>query len=305
MIISIDHGNKQIKTAHRTFVSGLTETKVRPALGEDFIEYQGSYYALTDHRLAYQRDKSQDDSFFLLTLFGVAFEILDAGAYVPDETVSVDLLIGLPPAHYGAQYRTFEKYFTRDVIDYSFAGKPFSVYFNSATAYPQAYAAAMTVFSQIRQMPKCVVVDIGGFTTDYLLLKSGTPDMASCSSLEHGVILLYNQVINAVNSAYDLLLDESDVDSILLAHNEDIPQSIQDFVKEQASAFIEELFRQLRERAMDLRVTRTVFVGGGSILLKPYIEKSSRVGSSIFVDDIHANAKGYEILFKVQHYSKR
>lgn len=300
MIISIDHGNKQIKTAHRTFVSGLTETKVRPALGEDFIKYDGNYYTLTDHRLAYQRDKSNDESFFLLTLFGVASEILEMGAY-DAEVISIDLLIGLPPAHYGAQYKSFEHYFERDVIDFEFAGKPFSIYFNSATAYPQAYAAAMTVFSQIRPLSKCVVIDIGGYTADYLILKNGAPDLSACSSLEHGVILLYNQVINAVNSAYDLLLDESDVDSTLRGCNEDISDNIQDFIREQAQSFVEELFSQLRELRIDLRVTRAIFVGGGSILLKTYIERSPKVGKAIYVDDINANAKGYEILFKVQH----
>jgi plasmid segregation protein ParM len=301
MIISIDHGNKQIKTAHRTFVSGLTETKVRPALGEDFIKYNDSYYTLTDHRLAYQRDKSNDESFFLLTLFGVASEIQDVGAYDPTHVISVDLLIGLPPAHYGAQYKSFEQYFERDVIDFEFGSRPFSIYFNSATAYPQAYAAAMTVFSQIRPLSKCVVIDIGGYTADYLILKYGAPDMASCSSLEHGVILLYNQVINAVNSAYDLLLDESDVDSVLRGCNEDIADDIQNFICEQTQIFVEDLFSQLRELLIDLRVTRAIFVGGGSILLKPYIEKSPKVGKAIFVDDINANAKGYEVLFKVQH----
>lgn len=41
MVISIDHGNRQIKTIHKTFVSGLVETDVRPALGEEFIQYNG------------------------------------------------------------------------------------------------------------------------------------------------------------------------------------------------------------------------------------------------------------------------
>ena len=36
MVISIDHGNKQIKAAHKTFVSGLQETAVRPAPGDSF-----------------------------------------------------------------------------------------------------------------------------------------------------------------------------------------------------------------------------------------------------------------------------
>jgi len=57
--------------------------------------------------------------------------------------------------------------------------------------------------------------DIGGFTVDYLLIKNGTPDLSVCDSLEHGVIMMYNQIISKVNSSLNLLLDESDIDSIL------------------------------------------------------------------------------------------
>lgn len=123
MVISIDHGNKQIKTVHKVFVSGLVESDVRPALGEEYILYNDRYYSLTGHRLAYRRDKSKDESFFLLTLFGVAYEILATGEYTPGQTTTVDLLIGLPPAHYGALYHDFETYFNRGVVKFSLASK--------------------------------------------------------------------------------------------------------------------------------------------------------------------------------------
>ena len=304
MVISIDHGNKQIKTVHKVFVSGLVESDVRPALGEEYILYNNRYNSLTGHRLAYRRDKSKDESFFLLTLFGVAYEILATGEYTPGQTTTVDLLIGLPPAHYGAQYHDFETYFNRGVVKFSLGSKPFSVYFNSVTAYPQAYAAAMTVFSQLRPLSKCVVLDIGGFTADYMLLKYGVPDLSDCSSLEYGVILLYNRIINAVNSAYDLLLEEFDVDSVLAGRNSTLPDNVQKLLRDQARLFVEELFGQLRERMIDLRVTMPVFVGGGSILLRSYLEQAGRWSNCLFVDDIQANAKGYERIYRARLASK-
>ena len=48
MIISIDHGNKQIKTLNRTFTSGLLERDSKPAFGEDILCYEGKYYTLSD-----------------------------------------------------------------------------------------------------------------------------------------------------------------------------------------------------------------------------------------------------------------
>ena len=49
---------------------------------------------------------------------------------------------------------------------------------------------------------------------------------------------------------------------------------------------------------IDLRSGRTVFVGGGSTLLRKQIEASDKVTTPIFVDEIAANAKGYEMLYK-------
>ena len=50
---------------------------------------------------------------------------------------------------------------------------------------------------------------------------------------------------------------------------------------------------------MELRSGQIVFVGGGSILLRRQIESSGKVVNPIFVDDINANAKGYELLYQL------
>ena len=48
------------------------------------------------------RDKTADERYFILTLFAVAFELAGTD-YRKDEIVDVQLAVGLPPAHYGAQ----------------------------------------------------------------------------------------------------------------------------------------------------------------------------------------------------------
>ena len=305
MIISIDHGNKQMKTPHHVFVSGLQRSDVRPALCDEYMLYKDQYYTLSQDRLAYRRDKSQDEDYFILTLFALAREILDAGEYSALDTIPVDLLVGLPPAHYSAQYKEFETYFRRGIIEFEYKDMPFAVKINYVTAYPQAYAAAMTVYKQLRQMPKSIIIDIGGFTTDYLIMKNGIADMNSCKSLEHGVIMLYNRVINTVNSAHDLLLEEEDIDTVLRGQSQVLPAGIQQSVRQQATIFADELVGQLREQKYDLRVMRPVFVGGGSLLLKPFLEKNSRVFSPMFVEDLCANAKGYEILHQIRQTTGR
>ena len=298
MLISIDHGNKQIKTSRRTFVSGLRESDTKPPFGKEVLFYKGKYYTLTDQRIPYMRDKTVDERYFILTLFAVAFELADTD-YRKDEIADVQLSIGLPPAHYGAQYERFENYFlNRDIIDFQLDGKPYSIFISKAVCFPQAYAAIMPIYQRIRQYPKVAVLDIGGFTADYLLVKKGEADLSVCDSLENGVISMYNSIKSKVNADFDILLDESDIDAILQDVPTDFDENVIHIVREQAQAFIGDLFGKLRERMIDLRSGKTVFVGGGSILLKKQIEASGKVGAPIFVDEISANTKGYELLFK-------
>lgn len=128
MIISVDHGNKQIKTVHKTFTSGLMCSDIPFPLSSDSLFYNGKYYALTDEIIPYMRNKTVNDKFFVLTLFAIAYELTDAGKYISGLTSEINLAIGLPPGHFGKQYKQFEKYFTRnEIINFEFNQKKFKI----------------------------------------------------------------------------------------------------------------------------------------------------------------------------------
>ena len=42
-------------------------------------------------------------------------------------------------------------------------------------------------------------------------------------------------------------------------------------------------------------------LGRGATLLRRQIEASGKIGRAIFVEDINANAKGYEYLYRLEH----
>ena len=101
MLIAVDHGNKQIKTVHTPpFTSGLIQSDT-PGFGTDALAYRGKYYTLTDQRIPYRRDKTEDERFFILTLFAIAHEIEAMGQY-SGSLMRVQLAVGLPPAHFGS-----------------------------------------------------------------------------------------------------------------------------------------------------------------------------------------------------------
>ena len=142
MLIAIDHGNKQVKTVHgNAIVSGVQKSKTRP-YGRDVLKYGGSYYTLSAQRIPYQKDKTTDERFFILSLFAIAEEIEAQGAYTSG-LMPIDLAIGLPPAHFGAQNKAFVRYFKRkEPIYFSYRDKLYSILIRDVQCYPQAFAAA-------------------------------------------------------------------------------------------------------------------------------------------------------------------
>jgi len=307
MLIAIDHGNKLIKCVHKTFTSGLVESDTKPPFGDSILRYNGKYYTLSDRRIPYMRDKTQDERFFILTLFVIAYEVEATGVYTTDEIIDVQIAVGLPPAHYGTQHEKFARYFLgRDVINFTLNKKAYSIYINEAVCFPQALAATAPVFKQLQlnKLPKATLLDIGGFTADYLQLTYGTADWSTCDSLENGVIMLYNRVKSKVNADFDLLLEETDIDAILMGKETEYSTEVIETVHNSAQIFVTDLFGQLRERMIDLRTGKVIFVGGGSILLRRQIEASRKVGTAIFVDEIIANTKGYELMYYASKVSR-
>ena len=300
MIISVDHGNKQVKVAHKTFPSGLVESLGVSPLGGDHIFYEGKYYSLSEkQRIPYMRDKTKDDRFFILTLFAIAYEIEANSAYSPDEIIDVQLLIGLPPAHFARQKEAFEKYFLRDdFIEFRFNDKEYTIMIDKVFSAPQALAAIMPVFEQVKTISKGIIIDIGGMTVDYIMVKKGAADASVCDSLEHGVITLYNDIKSEIYAEHDMLCEESDIDAVLKNEETALPDDVVEFIKESAKKFVSDIIDQLRERGIDMKTSTAIFAGGGSLLLKEYIEAEERIVSSLIIDSISANAKGYEVLYK-------
>lgn len=299
--IAVDHGNKNMKTCNQVFTTALITQDKKPARGEEYIFYEGKYYLLSNRRIPYQRDKTEDERFFILTLFAIVKELKKYPQIAPEDVLQINLPIGLPPKHFADLCEKYECYFKGEnkVHEIITEGGTYHVAIQDVMAFPQDYAAMRTVIDKLQDIPKSIGIDIGGFTTDYLLMRKGMPDMESCDSLERGVITMYNQVISGVNSEYDILLEECDVDSILKGNTEFYEPVVVKMTEGIAQDFVTDFLSSIRERGIDTRSTYTVFIGGGAALLKKLIEKSDRLGRYMFIEDICANAKGYDKLYQM------
>ena len=216
--IPLDHGNRNMKTAEEVFTSGLAESDLKPVLGE-YLQYNGKFYSLTGERIPYMRDKSLDDRFFILPLFGIGKELERRTQPQKDIIYQVELPVGLPPKHYGA---LFEK-FGHQWIHFRLSGAS------------------------------------GGQTGS--------------------VSMLYNRIISRVSSDFDMLLEDTDIDTIILGKNSDYSDSVIRLVKQMTKQYVDDFLGALRERGIDLKTGCIVFISGGAKLLREYLENTDKIGN--------------------------
>ena len=304
--VSVDHGNRNMKTCNFIFTTGLNVMDKKPGRGEEYLFFDGKYYTLSEQRIPYQRDKTMDYRFFILTLFGIVKELETKPQIAPDDIIQVDLPIGLPPKHYADLYEKYEKFFCAGgkILKVEYCEKIYHICIKESRAFIQDMAAMLTLGNKILQIPRVVGIDIGGFTTDYLVMRNGQADKGKCESMEKGVITMYNQILSSVNSEYDILLEECDIDSIIKGKTEYYDDAVVKMVEGMVQDFVTDLLGSIRERNVDTKSAYTIFIGGGAVLLRPFLEKSDRLGKYEFIEDLKANAKGYDILYRAYESGK-
>lgn len=295
MIISIDHGNYAIKTINHSFVAGLSEHTVKPPMTDEIMEYEGKFWTLTGNRLSYMRDKTQDERYFVLTLFAIAKELETAGRLSAFE--QIDLAVGLPPEHYGILKNKFAQYFKRTgAVNFVYKDKPVSIIIRNVCVYPQAYAAVVPHAGKLLNTLMMFIVDIGGYTTDVLLLRNGKPDLQFCRSLEMGVITMNNEIIRKVGALHDMKIEDEHISAVLRGEETLLPEDVKETIQTATETHTRDILHKLRELQVDLRANPAMFIGGGSILFKEYIKASNLVTKADFIEDPKANAAGYQLL---------
>lgn len=306
MIISIDSGNKNIKTENFVYPTALSESDLDIGnFGKDIMEYNGKYYSLDGKRIKYMRDKTSDDRFFILTLFGIAKEIekkIADGKMDDTEkiTKSITLLNGMPPKHL-ANSEKFRKYFlTEKPVTFTYNKRKYRISIKDVYIFPQAYAVAGLMKKTVAESDQLLIVDIGGWTLDYMVLYNGRYSVGECESLEYGMIKFYNEIQNYCNSMFDINYSEKQIDSILNGtYKLNVEPAIKEFIFKTAENFCNEIANTLKEQVEGFRTMPIVFIGGGSVTLKKYFMNNPLLVNAQYTDDVRANAKGYKALYKL------
>lgn len=328
IVIGIDHGNGNMKTAHTVFPCGFKAQDTEPSalFAKDIIEYDGRFYSLVPNRFPYQVDKTRDEKCYVLTMFAVAKELMargvDAGSgmamtEIPGDggedslralgmtgesaagmTGDVVLAVGLPPAHFEKYHKPFKEYFERNAaegMNFRYNGTAFRLRVVGVYVLPQDYAACVIYREEtVAKFHTVFCIDIGDGTVDMLALSKGMPDKECMVSREHGMSHLREMIIDDVISDYGMTLDNGTIDDVLSGRDVVIPDAVVERIRRSAGDFAARIVNQLHSKVPDFRIAPTIFCGGGATMLKPYLEATGQFGKMDFISEIYANAIGYE-----------
>lgn len=151
IILGVDHGYGNIKTASCCFRTSVDQYETRPDFARHVLEYNDHFYVIGEGHKEYRSDKMKDDDHYLLTLAAIAREL--NLRHVTDAAVFV--AAGLPLTWLGSQKETFRQYLLRnDDARFRFAGKDYTVRFTDADVFPQGFAdkTSEALFQQIENL---------------------------------------------------------------------------------------------------------------------------------------------------------
>ncbi|MDK2799604.1 MAG: plasmid segregation protein ParM [Clostridiales bacterium] len=295
-IIGIDHGNASIKT-HTGFEckSGFTVLNDEPIIQRGLLQYQSKYYSIGAERFPVKMDKTTGEDFFIITLAAIAESLRIILGDNSTAGKDIILSVGLPIVNYGRMKERFRSYFIRDNIRYKYEGKEYVINIKDCLVFPQSYSALLVRFSEYKDVPLVNVCNIGGGTTDCFKMEAGIINLSSCFSLPIGAIHLFNSIAQKA-LAYGYRLTENQTQQIIIGEQPVFDdEAIGEIVRESTQRFVDKILSQIGEHGLELKLNPTVFVGGGSILLKRFIEES-KIGYTEIIEDPFANAKGFEML---------
>ncbi|MCM1158962.1 MAG: ParM/StbA family protein [Clostridium sp.] len=290
IVIGIDHGWSQMKTAGSVFTSGVREITTEPALFDNVVQYKGKYYKVGGNRLEVKEDKVSDDSFYILTLAAVAKELELRGK----RNAYVLIAAGLPIGRFGAEKQGFIDYLKRErEVSFRFEKKQYRITVERVSVYPQCYGAVADRIKDFSQ--KELVADIGSWTIDMVPVIGHSPDESLCVTVPEGIITCMRRINEQSVRLLNGQIDESAIQEVMMKGSNDFLETeYLEIVKKEIAAYAKKVFRMIGEQGYNLKTTPITFVGGGAVMMKLFGELNQK--NIRYIEDVKANAKGYEYL---------
>ena len=293
VIIGLDHGYGNIKTANHCFKSGILSYESEPLFTKNMLVYGEKFYLIGEGHKEFIPEKQNDEEYFLFTLAGIAEELADEGLTEAD----VILAVGLPLTWMTGQKEAFAKYLLREGdICFTYRKKDYKIRIVGVKVYPQGFAAIAEKAPEMKGVN--MIADIGNGTMNVLYIANGSPLSGKMFTEQFGTYQCTLAIREAFMRTTHRNLTDTVIDEILGNGNADIAKSDFTLIRSVVTSYVEDIFRRLREHGYDESMMKLYITGGGGCLVRNFYKfNKERV---IFIDDICAAAKGYEYMAELQ-----
>ena len=260
---------------------------------QNVLQYQGKYYVCGTGRQTLVKNKTSNDNYYLLTLAAIAEEIKHRKA---ERKTEVILAVGLPLSSFGREKQGFREYLLRkeQPVRFLYESELYEITIKDVKLFPQGYSALALHPEYLKNEPSVLLVDIGGWTVDLMRLDNAVPNAATCRSLELGVIRCIDETAEQVRRNTGLSVTETQIERVLRRESCSMAEEARRIIQENGRKYIERILSAVTESGFDLRAVPTVFMGGGSTILKRHVTAQDAICRLVFIEDVHANATGYE-----------
>ncbi len=297
-IIGVDAGYGNMKTARTIYPTGLVAMDTKPFFDGDILEYNGTWYRIGEGHKAYNPDKTADEDFYILTLASIAAELSTEQI----TEANVHLALGLPTTWTGRQREDYRRYMMRNPdVRFTFNDVLYSIHLTDCIVFPQGYAALVPLmdsdkrFNEFRQFTGTVMMaDIGNGTMNIMRLVNGKPNDQHCWTEVLGVNQCVLTARKQMMDKYGIDMTESVIEQFLRTGTANLARELLDNLTDTVRGYVTGLFDALRVHGYDARLMKLFVMGGGGCLVKHFGKYDP--SAVVFVDDLHASAKGYEYM---------
>ena len=289
IIIGVDHGYGNMKTAHKAFRTGVECMEEEPIVSRNFVKYKDKFYVIGESHLVYQGNKTESEDFYILTLAALAEELKFRGLH----EANVTLAVGLPLAWAKSQGADFKRYLLKEQeLHFEFRKERYHVHLCGVEVFPQGFAAIVNLGA----MPGMnMLADIGNGTMNVMQIIDNKPLEKSLVTDKFGVGICMKEVRKELSkeSGEDIpeMLLEPLLRNGIQGRTDDIAMKAECIARQYAG----NIRKRLADYGYKEGLVHLYVIGGGGCLLRNYTDLADREGVT-FITDICANAKGYEYL---------
>lgn len=293
VVIGIDHGYGNMKTANCCFLTGVMKSDTEPTFIGDLLQWNGKYYSIGVGHKEFTADKFNDEGYYVLTLAAIARELRRERI----TEASVFIAAGLPLTWVSEQKAEFKNYLLQNSeVEFTFRNTEYRIKIVGAEIYPQGFAAIVNNLNDFTGVN--MLCDIGNGTMNIMFVNDKKPNPANCYTEKFGTHKCMLEVQENLMRVHHTEPPEEMITRVLRFGTADIDDDYLKTIIHTARDYVKEIFIRLRKHGYDPKLMKLYVVGGGGCLIRNFADyDKSRVTIN---DDICATAKGYERMLEMK-----